>query len=107
MSKYIKLSEVADNLGISIHTARSWLRNGNIPRQTYFKVGNTYRFNYEQIEGHVLGTNVLPPDEDWSDVEDDKEDAEEDIGEDVEGSVEDAEDEVTEAEPVNIHNLFR
>lgn len=104
-SKYVKLSEVAENLGISVHTARSWVKNGRIPEQTYYQVGNTYRFNFQMIEDHILGKKKLEPVQDWSDLKDAKEDIEEDI-EDVGDSVEDAEDESAE-EPVSLHNLFK
>ena len=50
MSKYVKISELAELLGVSVHTVRQWVRNGKIPRHTYYKVGKTYRFDFEMIE---------------------------------------------------------
>jgi len=56
MSKYVKISELAEYLGVSVHAVRSWVRNGKLPSATYFRVGNTYRFNLKMIEeGFVTG----------------------------------------------------
>jgi excisionase family DNA binding protein len=30
---------------VSISTIRAWVRQGHIPKTTYIKIGNTYRFN--------------------------------------------------------------
>tara|TARA_R100000654_G_scaffold46157_2_gene72294 strand:+ start:2626 stop:2850 length:225 start_codon:yes stop_codon:yes gene_type:complete len=47
---YVEIGKVADYFGISVSTTRKWLREGHIPRETYIKAGDTYRFNVEAIE---------------------------------------------------------
>lgn len=47
---YVDINKVAEYFGISISTTRKWLREGHIPRDTYIKVGDTYRFNIDAIE---------------------------------------------------------
>ena len=47
---YVDINKVAEYFGISISTTRKWLREGHIPRDTYIKAGDTYRFNIDAIE---------------------------------------------------------
>lgn len=47
---YVDINKVAEYFGISISTTRKWLREGHIPRDTYIKAGDTYRFNIGAIE---------------------------------------------------------
>ena len=43
--KYVPIEELAQHLSLAITTLRSWVRTGVIPKSTYLKIGNTYRFN--------------------------------------------------------------
>jgi excisionase family DNA binding protein len=36
---------LAKHFAVSISTIRAWVRQGHIPKTTYIKIGNTYRFN--------------------------------------------------------------
>lgn len=47
---YVDISKVADYFGVSVSTARKWLREGHIPAHTYINIGDTYRFNIEAVE---------------------------------------------------------
>ena len=63
--QYVDINRVADYFGISVSTTRKWLREGHIPRETYIKAGDTYRFNVEAIEKALTkrdngGEDVLP-----------------------------------------------
>jgi len=49
-SPYSTIEEVAKHFTVSISTIRSWIRNGDIPKTTYIKVGNTYRFRIPMID---------------------------------------------------------
>jgi len=41
---YVPIEELANHFSVSISTIRAWVRQGSIPKDTYIKVGNTYRF---------------------------------------------------------------
>ena len=42
--KYVPIEDVAKYFSVSISTIRAWVRQNQIPKDTYIKVGNTYRF---------------------------------------------------------------
>ena len=41
---FVPIEELAKHFSVSVSTIRAWVRQGNIPKDTYIKVGNTYRF---------------------------------------------------------------
>ena len=47
--KFVTIEEMAKVFAVSISTARSWVRQGVIAKNTYIKVGNTYRFNLPRV----------------------------------------------------------
>ena len=53
MSEYVTINAVAEKFNVSISTIRQWIRKDNIPRNTYIKVGNTYRFILEEVENSL------------------------------------------------------
>lgn len=48
-SDLVRVEEVADALGVKPTTIQVWVRNGDIPRNTYLKVGKTYRFDLKAV----------------------------------------------------------
>ena len=42
---FVPRETLAKHFAVSISTIRAWVRQGHIPKTTYIKVGNTYRFN--------------------------------------------------------------
>lgn len=46
---FIPIDEVAKKLHVTPHTLQRWVRGEVIPKHTYLKVGNTYRFNYNAV----------------------------------------------------------
>jgi len=42
--KYVPIEDVAKHFSVSISTIRAWVRQDQIPQDTYIRVGNTYRF---------------------------------------------------------------
>lgn len=46
---FIPIEEVAKHFTVSVSTIRAWLRQGHIPRDTYMKLGNTYRFQLSRV----------------------------------------------------------
>lgn len=45
----VKVDEVAATIGVMPTTVQEWVRNGNIPKHTYLKVGKTYRFDLKAV----------------------------------------------------------
>ena len=45
----IPIEDVAKHFTVSVSTIRAWLRQGYIPRGTYMKLGNTYRFQLSKV----------------------------------------------------------
>ena len=56
-SPYVPVEAVAKYFAVSISTVRAWVRQGHIPKSTYIKFGNTYRFNLTAIVEHL--TNAV------------------------------------------------
>lgn len=48
-SDLVRVEEVADALGVKPTTIQGWVRNGDIPRNTYIKAGKTYRFDLKAV----------------------------------------------------------
>lgn len=46
---YVPVETLARQLTVSVSCIRGWIRQGKIPKQTYVKVGNTYRFNVPAV----------------------------------------------------------
>lgn len=42
---FVQIEDLAKHFAVSISTIRAWVRQGHIPKSTYIKIGNTYRFN--------------------------------------------------------------
>jgi excisionase family DNA binding protein len=59
-SPYVAIEDVAKYFSVSISTVRAWVRQGHIPKTTYIKVGNTYRFHLTAIVEHL--TNAVASD---------------------------------------------
>lgn len=49
-NRFSTIEEVAKHFAVSISTIRLWVRTGDIPKNTYIKVGMTYRFRIPMIE---------------------------------------------------------
>jgi len=55
---YVPIEDVAKYFTVSVSTIRAWVRQGYIPKATYIKVGNTYRFRLDAVVEHL--TNDVP-----------------------------------------------
>jgi len=47
--RYVPIEDVAKYFSVSISTIRAWVRQNQIPKDTYIKVGNTYRFCVDDV----------------------------------------------------------
>jgi len=68
---YVPIEKVANHLCVTVHTIRAWVRQGNIPRNTYVKVGNTYRFSLQAVVDALTGGNMQDPEPETPDAEQD------------------------------------
>tara|TARA_R110000823_G_scaffold285769_1_gene404190 strand:+ start:717 stop:1004 length:288 start_codon:yes stop_codon:yes gene_type:complete len=57
-SIYVPIEELSKRLTVSIPTIRAWVRRGQIPTDTFIKVGNTYRFCVEDVVDSLRGTRI-------------------------------------------------
>jgi excisionase family DNA binding protein len=46
---YVSFEELAKYLNVKVPTVREWVAKGYVPKDTYIKVANTYRFNIPQV----------------------------------------------------------
>ena len=53
---FISIKEIAKHFSVSISTIRAWVRQGYIPKNTYIKVGNTYRFSITDVCNALANT---------------------------------------------------
>ena len=47
--KYVPIEDVAKYFSVSISTIRAWVLQNQIPKDTYIKIGNTYRFCVDDV----------------------------------------------------------
>jgi excisionase family DNA binding protein len=46
---FVPIEDLSKHFSVSVSTIRAWVRQGHIPKNTYIKVGNTYRFSVEDV----------------------------------------------------------
>ena len=46
---FVPIEDVSKHFSVSVSTIRGWVRKGHIPKNTYIKVGNTYRFSIADV----------------------------------------------------------
>ena len=46
---YVPIENLSEFLSVKATTIRQWVKQGSIPKHTYIKVGNTYRFNIPEV----------------------------------------------------------
>jgi excisionase family DNA binding protein len=69
---FVQIEDLAKHFAVSISTIRAWVRQGHIPKSTYIKIGNTYRFNKNAVSD-ALTKAMLDVDEASADeVKDDR-----------------------------------
>ena len=46
---FVPIEDLSKHFSVSVSTIRAWVRQGHIPKDTYIKVGNTYRFSVADV----------------------------------------------------------
>ena len=46
---FVPIEDLSKHFSVSVSTIRAWVRQGHIPKNTYIKVGNTYRFSISDV----------------------------------------------------------
>lgn len=55
---FVAIEDLARHFAVSISTIRSWVRQGHIPKKTYIKIGNTYRFDKTSVSDALTSLNI-------------------------------------------------
>ena len=58
MSEFVGIEEVAKHFNVSVSTARAWVRQKEIPENTYVKIGKTYRFKLDAVVEALLQKEI-------------------------------------------------
>jgi hypothetical protein len=58
---FVPIEKVAAHFCVTVHTIRSWVRQGHIPRNAFIKAGNTYRFSVPRVTEALTGGNMESP----------------------------------------------
>lgn len=75
----VPIEDVAKHFTVSISTVRAWLRQGHIPKHTYMKLGNTYRFQLSKVVEALTQRNGDGTDPETAQIELDFSDPDKDI----------------------------
>ena len=54
MSEFVGIEDVAKHFNVSVSTARAWVRQKETPKNTYVKIGKTYRFKLDAVVEALL-----------------------------------------------------
>jgi hypothetical protein len=55
---YVPIEELAKHFTVTVSTIRAWVRQRLIPRDTYVKIGNTYRFCIPKVVAALTAGNA-------------------------------------------------
>jgi excisionase family DNA binding protein len=61
--QYVPIENVAKHFSVSISTIRAWVRQDRIPKNTFMKLGTTYRFKLSAVEEALVGADSEPTEE--------------------------------------------
>lgn len=56
---FVQVEDLAKHFVVSLSTIRKWLHSGAIPKDTYIKIGSTYRFDLPKV---VAALTAAPKD---------------------------------------------
>jgi excisionase family DNA binding protein len=58
---FVPIEDLSKHFSVSVSTIRAWVRQGHIPKDTYIKVGNTYRFSIDDVSVALTTKDVDKP----------------------------------------------
>ena len=53
---FVPIADLAKHFNVSISTVRAWRRQEHIPKDTYIKIGSTYRFRVGDVANALTKT---------------------------------------------------
>lgn len=77
--KYVPIEDVAKHFSVSISTIRAWVRQRQIPQNTYIRVGNTYRFCITDISQALTSKKDEPASHTYTYTKEDVKDTEDSV----------------------------
>lgn len=69
---FVQIEDLAKHFAVSISTIRAWVRQGHIPKSTYIKIGNTYRFNKTAVSDALTKAMLDVDETSEAEVKDDR-----------------------------------
>jgi len=57
---FVPIEDLAKHFTVSVSTVRAWVRQDLIPKHTYVKVGNTYRFCVSKVVEALTAPAAAP-----------------------------------------------
>ena len=57
---FVPIEDLSKHFSVSVSTIRAWVRQGHIPKDTYIKVGNTYRFSIDDVSVALTKKDAEP-----------------------------------------------
>lgn len=60
---FVPIEDLSKHFSVSVSTIRAWVRQGHIPKDTYIKVGNTYRFSIDDVSIALTKKDTVVVDE--------------------------------------------
>ena len=58
---FVPIEDLSKHFSVSVSTIRAWVRQGHIPKDTYIKVGNTYRFSIDDVSVALTNKDIDKP----------------------------------------------
>jgi excisionase family DNA binding protein len=51
---FVPIEELAKHFSVSVSTIRAWIRQGYIPKDSFLRIGSTYRFKISEVEASLI-----------------------------------------------------
>jgi len=73
---YVPIEDLANHFSVSVSTIRGWIKRDQIPKHTFIRVGNTYRFSIDDVSVALSAPKPVnkasdEPDESFDGIPDD------------------------------------
>jgi len=68
---FVEIGDVASHFKVSVSTVRAWVRQGQIPPNTYVKLGKTFRFQLDAVADALLNGSAVSESEPEIEIDED------------------------------------